>query len=468
MAPEQLSTKYGRENQQVDIWGFGVTMYQLLTGQFPFLNKDQIRDKREKPYEMAGVSRRTRDLVMKCLEKDRKKRFQNMEEVLKVLGSIAKGKAKVEIKKKAEIKVKEKEPSWKKWGLLTAAMIVFIVLAVILLPPKKETPVKKQDAVPNQIDESKVKEEEEFKKYLSQANIHFKNGDIEKAREKLNLAIKIMKTKETESLNLQFREFERMPAPVREIVLDGISVNGNDKGYWEAKYDDGIIMVYIPPGQFKMGSNDPDAYDSEKPQHTVALDGYWIGKYEVTFSQYDRYCDEKGKKKPSDEGWGRGKRPVINVSWDEANKYCQWLSEKTKKTGLSFKLPTEAQWEKAARGTGSRKYPWGNNEPDKTLANFFSNVGKTTPVGSYPKGASLYGLLDMAGNVWEWCRDWYDGKYYHSSPEKNPTGPKSGTYRVVRGGSWGLSARYLRCSYRYYIRPSGRSDGLGFRRRQDN
>jgi len=236
----------------------------------------------------------------------------------------------------------------------------------------------------------------------------------------------------------------------------------NRQGFMEADFGDGIIMVYIPPGEFNMGSND---YDNEEPLHTVYLDGYWMGKYEVTFNQYDRYCDENGKAKPYDEGWGRGKRPVINVSWNDANAYCRWLS---KKTGLPFKLPTEAQWEKAARGTDSRKYPWGSKKLGGTLANFGRKIKKTTSVDSYPKGVSPYGLLDMAGNVWEWCRDWWSKRYYKSSPDKNPTGPKSGTYRVMRGGSWSSEAVLLRCSNRNGHKPSNRNSYVGFRLCQDD
>jgi formylglycine-generating enzyme required for sulfatase activity len=115
--------------------------------------------------------------------------------------------------------------------------------------------------------------------------------------------------------------------------------------------------------------------------------------------------------------------------------YCEWLSHKT---GTNFKLPTEAQWEKAARGTDGRKYPWGSRESDETLANFNEKIGKTTPVGSYPAGASPYRLLDMSGNVWEWCSDWYGSGYYKNSPKENPTGPRSGPGRVLRGGDVGF------------------------------
>ena len=157
--------------------------------------------------------------------------------------------------------------------------------------------------------------------------------------------------------------------------------------------------------------------------------------------------------------------PIVGISWNDAKAYCDWLS---REKNLTFKLPTEAQWEKAARGADGRKYPWGNNEPDGTLANFDMKNGKISPVDSYPDGASPYGLLDMAGNVWEWCNDWYGDDYYKNSPKDNPTGTKSGALRVIRGGSWGSDARYLRCAVRYLDRPSVRYNYLGFRLCQDN
>jgi len=240
---------------------------------------------------------------------------------------------------------------------------------------------------------------------------------------------------------------EDLPADVKNIVSKAIKVEKNKNGYWEAYYQDGIVMVYIPPGKFMMGADDGRA--DERPSHEVDLDSYWIGKYEVTFTQYDRYCEEAGKTKPDDKGWGRENRPVIDVSWNDAAAYCEWLSGKT---GLKFKVPTEAQWEKAARGTDGRKYPWGNDDPNENLANFNSNnrnIGQTHPVGSHPQGASPYGLLDMAGNVLEWCYDWYDEKYYCIKfPPKNPKGPQCGPYRILRGGGWYFDASQLRCTFR--------------------
>jgi formylglycine-generating enzyme required for sulfatase activity len=290
------------------------------------------------------------------------------------------------------------------------------------------------------------------------------------------------------------------PAFIKEVKSKGAQVKPIGKDSWEAYYKEyGITMIYIPPGEFTMGQTDEEKkwlidqigekeyksyYSDETPLHKVYLDGYWIGKYEVTFAQYDRYCNETKIKKPDDKGWGRENRPVINVSWDDAAAYCQWLSQKT---DLPFKLPTEAQWEKAARGNDQRKYPWGNHEPyynGKWYANYRAHDSwekrgddgfpYTTPVGSYKLGASPYGLLDMAGNVWEWCSDRYDGDYYKNLTQKNknkiiqnPTGPGGGSDRVIRGGGWPDGARVLRCANRGSGGPSSRGSGLGFRLRQD-
>jgi formylglycine-generating enzyme required for sulfatase activity len=301
-------------------------------------------------------------------------------------------------------------------------------------------------------------------------------------------------TQETEKISPE------EPAFIKEVKSKGARVKLIGKDSWEAYYKEyDITMIYIPPGEFMMGQTDEEKkwlinqidkedynsyYSDETPLHKVSLDGYWMGKYEVTFAQYDQYCNDKKRERPDDEGWGRKNMPVINVSWGDAADYCQWLSDKI---GLRFKLPTEAQWEKAARGNHQRKYPWGNHEPyynDKWYANYrahdnWEKTGEdgfpyTAPVGSYKQGASPYGLLDMAGNVWEWCSDKYDRDYYTNLTRenknkiiKNPTGPERGSNRVFRGGSWYDIAGFLRCANRRSYGPSRRSYFLGFRLRQD-
>ncbi len=198
----------------------------------------------------------------------------------------------------------------------------------------------------------------------------------------------------------------------------------------------GIEWIQIPPGEFLMGDNFNEGDENEQPVHAVNLYEYFISKYEVTFEQYDKYCEETGIPKPDDYGWGRGNRPVINVSWQHVDRFCNWLSQKA---GKNIHLPTEAQWEKAARGTDQRRYPWGNSPPDCSKANYDCD-NQTHPVGSHPAGVSPYGIHDMAGNVSEWCKDRYNASFYLESPYTNPENTPLGSYYysrfVIRGGCW--------------------------------
>ena len=228
---------------------------------------------------------------------------------------------------------------------------------------------------------------------------------------------------------------------------------------------DGMEMVFVPAGEFEMGGNDADAWDDEKPAHTVYLDSYWIDKYEVSNAQYAKCVAAGDCTKPSyTKSYTRSNYygnpeyddyPVIYVNWNQARAYCQWAGGD---------LPTEAQWEKAARGTDGRTYPWGNQSPTSSLANYAWNTGDTSPVTDYEAGASPYGALNMAGNVREWVNDWYGSNYYSTSPTRNPSGPSSGEYRVLRGGSWYYNRRGdIRAAYRVNVDPAGTYNGRGFR-----
>jgi formylglycine-generating enzyme required for sulfatase activity len=233
----------------------------------------------------------------------------------------------------------------------------------------------------------------------------------------------------------------------------------------------GMEFIKVSAGEFWMGSDpkkDREAMAWEKPQHKVFLEDYWIGRCLVTNRQYQAFVKETNHIAPPywelDEfPSGKQDHPVVEVCWDDIQAFLQWANTKLSDSGEELRLLMEAEWEKAARGTDGRIYPWGNQPPNSQLLNYNNNVGDPTPVGCYPAGASPYGALDMAGNVWEWVADWYDEYYYARSPSRNPQGPPSGTWRVLRGGSWLNYEWNVRSSYRFRIFPDYRLNYAGFR-----
>lgn len=224
--------------------------------------------------------------------------------------------------------------------------------------------------------------------------------------------------------------------------------------------------VEIPAGNFLMGSKQGEA--DEQPEHPVYLDRYELSKYEVTFDQYELFCQDTGRMSPADivtDGrkytWGRGRRPVINVSWEEARAFCRWLS---RKTGENIDLPTEAQWERAAKGLEQRQYPWGNDSPGCNRGNYEDcSPATTVDVGLFADGRTPDGIFDMAGNVWEWCKDCYLSTYYSISPDRNPQGPENTPTRVLRGGSYSSDSWDIRTTKRYRRAPETIEWYIGFR-----
>jgi formylglycine-generating enzyme required for sulfatase activity len=236
-----------------------------------------------------------------------------------------------------------------------------------------------------------------------------------------------------------------------------------------------------------MGSEDGN--DDEKPVHTVYLDAYWMDQTEVTNAMFALFLTDLGNQseggatwldvnryaniKQSGSNWspesGFEEHPVVEVTWYGARAYCTWAGRR---------LPTEAEWEKATRGEIGFIYSWGNdfecnkgNSDDETSFDSYVVLGgvgcdgfiQTAPVGSFPGGASPYGLLDMTGNIWEWVLDWYGSGYYHNSPIGNPQGPSSGDSRVIRGGSWSNNTSDLRSTYRGWVNPRLTINDIGFR-----
>jgi formylglycine-generating enzyme required for sulfatase activity len=228
---------------------------------------------------------------------------------------------------------------------------------------------------------------------------------------------------------------------------------------------DGAPMVLVPAGEFLMGSPEGEGNPGERPQHLVVLDAFYIDQYEVTFAEYDKFAKATGRNLPDDAGWGRGQRPVINVSWEDAKDYAAWLAEQTSKP---YRLPTESEWEYAAR-SGGKDEVWAGTSDEEQLVDYAVYGGNSTQsVGSkQPNGLRLY---DMSGNVREWVEDcWHDN--YEGAPSDGSARLEGGggdcDLRVFRGGSWYDFPDFLRASTRLRYTPVGRFYFLGFRLAQD-
>lgn len=253
-----------------------------------------------------------------------------------------------------------------------------------------------------------------------------------------------------------------IPAPTSTVVAEPIRTPSLNPLATQVSAKDGMVEVLVPAGEFRMGSTDVEIeeiygechddmtmpcalefFESEQPAHEVYLDSFWIDQTEVTNEKY-QLCLDAGECVPlmSNESYTRdsyfgnnrfNNYPVVYVDWNMASAYCQWAGRR---------LPTEAEWEKAARGTEGRIYPWGNALPISGLLRTANDQDDTYEVGLYTAGASPYGALDMAGNVQEWTADWYDPEYYQKAPKDNPQGPATGELRSIRGSGWGDSTYY--------------------------
>lgn len=226
---------------------------------------------------------------------------------------------------------------------------------------------------------------------------------------------------------------------------------------------DGMLKVYVPEGEFLMGithnHNFPDS-----PEHAVYLDAFWMDRLEVTNAMYLKCLQANDCTVPVSDNiyydqWIYRDHPMVYVTWSQANTYCQWAGRR---------LPTEAEWEKAARGTDGRRYPWGNDLPTPRLANFSGTlIGESVSSFRYPLGASPYGVLNMSGNVREWVADWYDPDYYSYSPYANPKGPETGLERSLRSASYNEDGREIVITSRLRHEPQSAGLSRGFRCAQE-
>jgi len=413
MSPEQeKTTDYLRPPS--DVYALGLLLFEALTGRMLQNLKPGTRLGSLRPDAPGWLD----ELLAQMLLDDPRSRPWDGEEVL---GLLKQG-GHVEAQRQKE----EKER----------------LVAVEAERRKAEEKQRREEAERQRIELEKQKQREEQE---------------QRAAEKKNRLEAEQRRQRAAEAQLQKELAERQEREAQEKQLDEMTIT----------LAPGVEMVFrrVPAGEFWMGSddNDKEAKKNEKPQHKVYLDEYWIGKYPVTNAQYQAYVNAN-----KITGWkvkpGKEQHPAVNMTWHDAASFCKWASSAS---GRAVRLPTEAEWEKAARGTDKRLFPWGNQRPDKSRANYDHIIkATTTPVGQFsPHGDSPYGCADMAGNVWEWTADWYSSAYYSSQGSFcNLIGPSSGTYKVIRGGSFGnFDSYFLRTAYRAYNYADYRTNSYGFR-----
>ena len=414
MAPEQASSK--SIDQRADIYALGVVFYEMVTGRKPYtadtpmavIIKHASEPLPRPRHFVPDLPQVLENVLLKALAKKPDERYQSMGEFTAALERLLTGKLANEKKAKAEPKIvnfqTEKSNS-----------------DVIVLPTVSRRAV-------------------------------WTIGIIIVGTISIALLFPLIKSFPAKIL----------PTSTRSFNLTPIDIITSTSSFPETTDAESVSMAFVPAGEFTMGSEkgDPD----ETPVHQVYLAAYSIDKYEVSNAFYRQCVNAEVCSAPGELGsltrsnyYGNSQYdnyPVINVNWNMARTYCEWRGAK---------LPTEAQWEKAARGSNDIIYPWGNDAPNSTLLNYNENIGDTINVGFYAGGASPYGLYDMAGNVSEWVADWYDPNYYQKSPSSNPLGPDTGEFRVLRGGSWFSLGSHIRTSDRDEFNPSFISNYVGFR-----
>ena len=422
MAPEQIKKDY---DHRVDVYALGVVLYELVTGQQPFKGDtplDTLVKHAMEPLPLPrevnpDVAPEVEAVIVKALAKQPAQRYQTMEEFAQALQGMMSGAAQSVPPVMLE-----------QTGAADENATVDDLATPASLGDLRVSRSKQRRAEPRKL-----------KFWMIGAGGIVVLGLIWGVFTRLNRAEappiqEIEPTAELASVG-PTESLESAPVTVSNI--------------------DGMEMVYVPAGDFVMGSETGDA--DEKPVHTVYLDAYWIDKYEVTNAQYKQCVADGGCVQPSNTTLYKDSNysyyPVVYVDWNEAKDYCTWVGRR---------LPSEAEWEKAARGTDERTYPWGE-QLSCEYAQYSGCDGSIVEVGSLPKGASPYGAMDMAGNVREWTEDRYDGNYYSVSPSENPTGPLFGAGWVLRGGSWLNDVWNVRSTNRVMLFSDSRYNDGGFR-----
>jgi formylglycine-generating enzyme required for sulfatase activity len=478
--------RFGKISQRTDIYSFGVLTYQLLTGKLPFgdTTTEAIHGHCYEAFPKINeenIPPRVKQLIAKCTQKTQKDRYQSIDELEEIIQQPKTWELPDEKKPDPPPPPTRNIPKTK--ILMALAFIVMVIMSVSLVwyfngrTPDNHENGKLQATVdstniekPSE-DTQKITEQpgsisitstpEGAEIYIDDVYKGVTPQTIDLAKGTYTVRLEIDGYEIYKKENITIEKDRDTPL---DFKLEPIPVISNTN----CPTTKGIEFVSVKGGTFQMGDQFNEGGSDETPVHTVTVDDFCMSKYEITFAQYDAFCEATGRTKPDDEGWGRGNRPVINVSWEDATAFCEWAGGR---------LPTEAEWEYAARSGGKKEKYAGFSDESLIYqyANFCDvNCSKswkdenqddgyqyTAPVGSYkPNGLGLY---DMSGNVWEWCADWYDSDYYDRKVKDNPEGPETGEYKVVRGGSWINGPNGVRSTSRNLSTPSFRFNLIGFR-----
>jgi formylglycine-generating enzyme required for sulfatase activity len=459
MPPEQIRGLHNVD-QRGDIYSLGMTMYETVTGKIPFpdempefdIQDAILRGKIPSPVNFKpDLPKELTAIICKATETDPKKRFQSAAEMREALEefSLREQRAKEEAKKKREEEQQKREEQARR---------------------QKEEGQRRREEEQRRKEEDLKRREEEAQK--READLR-RSEEEQRRREKEKPQVADLKLQGENVYAEQPRpmfnwNWLAIAALIGAITLSGIwiipkmltqkppEVQTEIPPATKPTVPDGMVLV--EGGTFSMGGSDSESSNDEKPVHQVYVDAFYMDTYEVTVAQYRKFCNATGRAMPQapSRTW-IDDNPIVNVSWDDANAYARWAGKR---------LPTEAEWEYAARGGNKSigyKYSGSNNIDD--VAWYGNNSGSTHSVGQ--KKQNELGIYDMSGNVWEWCADWYDENYYKNSPDRNPKGPSTGTYRVLRGGSWDNVVFDCRVAFRGWFTPAFQYDGNGFRCAQD-